>query len=674
MPAEHAPGERTVDELTALRAVVEGTAAKTGHEFYSALVENLARALDTCGAWVTEYLEERHRLRALAFWLDGERLDGIEYDIRGTACEAAIQRGLLHVPDQVLELYAGSPEGEGQASLGRRFRECGVVSYLGVPLVGDGRRVIGHLAVLDRRPMPRDDRMVALFEVFATRALAEMRRMRLESELREREEKLGRLVGGAMDGIVELDGDGNVTLMNAAAEKIFGGSTAGFAGRPFADFLVPEARDKLEGLVRRLGRSPEGERFVWIAGGLTARRADGTEFPAEATLSRYDARGRPFHTLILRNVDDRLEAERTIHRLTAHTEYLREEIRSEHDFGAIIGESQAISRVLRDVGSVAATDASVLIIGETGTGKELFARAIHEGSRRRDRPLITVNCAAVPAGLIESEFFGHERGAFTGATQRRQGRFELADHGTIFLDEIGDLPLDLQGKLLRVLQEGAFEPVGSSRTRTVDVRVLSATNRDLGRAVAEGRFREDLYYRLNVFPIRLPALRERGDDVVRIASSFVRSLAGRLGRPAASLSAEDVQALRSYTWPGNVRELRNVVERALITSQGGSLGLSGVLPRAAHVASSGVAAAIPASRTVSPASDGGSGSTSKPSGGVLTVDALKDLERDNLVRALEATGWRVGGDNGAARLLGTKPSTLRSRMAALGITKTTNPD
>jgi len=401
--------DRMIDEHAALRFVVEGTAGETGQDFYAALVEKLAHVLDTCGAWVTEYLEERRHLRALAFWLEGERLDGLEYDIRGTACETAIdETRLVHIPDKLLTLYSGVPDGgEGQASLGRRMREMGVVSYLGVPLLGDDRRILGHLAVLDRRPMPRDERMVALFEIFATRALAEMRRLRLEAELREREEKLGQLVGSAMDGIVEFDGDGNITLMNAAAEKVFGGGAAGFVGRPFGGLLVPEAREKLEGLVRRLGASRAGERFVWIAGGLTARRTDGTEFPAEATLSRYDVRRRPFHALILRNVDDRLEAERTIHRLTAETEYLREEIRTERDFGSIIGESPAIARVLRDVENVATTDASVLITGETGTGKELFARAIHEASRRRGKPLITVNCAAVPANLIEREFFGH---------------------------------------------------------------------------------------------------------------------------------------------------------------------------------------------------------------------------------------------------------------------------
>jgi PAS domain S-box-containing protein len=646
--------KRTIDEQAALRAVVEGTAAETGEAFYGALVENLAATLDTCGAWVTEYDAARRRLRALAFWFAGERLDGLEYDIRGTACETAInETRLVHIPDRVLSIYGGSPDHDpGQAALGQRMSERGVLSYLGVPLLGEDRRVLGHLAVLDDRPMPRDERLVALFEVFATRAVAEMRRLRLEAAVREREAKLDRLIAGAMDGIVEFDVDGRVTLINPAAERVFGGTADALLGRPICELLTAEGRDKLDGLLRRLAEAPAGERSVWIAGGLTARRADGAEFPAEATLSRYAARRGPCHALILRSVHDRLEAERTIDRLAAQTAYLREEIRAEHDVGAIVGESPAIAAVLRDVARVAATDAAVLISGETGTGKELFARAIHEASRRRDKPLISVNCAAVPAHLIESEFFGHERGAFTGATQRRQGRFELADGGTIFLDEIGDLPLDLQGKLLRVLQEGEFEPVGSSRTRRVDARVLSATNRDLERAVAAGQFREDLYYRLNVFPLRLPPLRARGDDVVRLAAAFVTSLAPRLGVPAAALSNDDVVALRGYHWPGNVRELRNVIERALITAGGGRLDIGAALrPSTA-----------PAEAPAAPP-----GAAAPHAGDVLTVDGLRGLERSNILRALEAAGGRISGPDGAAARLGTKPSTLRSRMAALGI-------
>ncbi len=267
-----------------------------------------------------------------------------------------------------------------------------------------------------------------------------------------------------------------------------------------------------------------------------------------------------------------------------------------------------------------------------------------------------VNCAAIPATLIESEFFGHERGAFTGATQRREGRFALADGGTIFLDEIGELPLELQGKLLRVLQEGEFEPVGGSRTRKIDVRVIAATNRDLERAARDGGFRADLYYRLSVFPLRLPPLRERGDDVVLLADAIAGKLARSLGRSIPPLGLSDVAALKSYPWPGNVRELRNVLERAIITSVDGRLHLDRALPLAGTTAS-------PARREPGQDDD------------ILSERRLRELERDNMLAALARAGWRVGGAGGAAQLLGVSPSTFKSRMKSLGIRRAdTAPD
>jgi len=314
----------------------------------------------------------------------------------------------------------------------------------------------------------------------------------------------------------------------------------------------------------------------------------------------------------------------------------------------ILGQSKALRHVLEEVQQVAATDATVLIQGETGTGKELFARAIHAGSRRRAEAMITVNCAAIPAQLIESEFFGHEKGAFTGATAKREGRFALADRGTIFLDEIGELPLELQAKLLRVLQEGAFEPVGSGRTQKVDVRVVAATNRDLRREAAEGRFREDLFYRLNVFPIQLPPLRERPEDIPLLAQAFARRFSQRLGKPVAPLTPDCTAQLQSYSWPGNVRELGNVIERAVITAVAGRMNFSRALPE-----------------TV--ASNAADSMIEETSERILNAAELEELERRNYVRALENCGWRVSGDNGAARLLGLNASTMSSRMKALGI-------
>jgi transcriptional regulator with GAF, ATPase, and Fis domain len=306
--------------------------------------------------------------------------------------------------------------------------------------------------------------------------------------------------------------------------------------------------------------------------------------------------------------------------------------------------------LLHDVKQVADTNATVLLQGETGTGKELIAGAIHDSSYRSKKALIKVNCAAIPATLIESEFFGHVKGAFTGATGERQGRFALADGGTIFLDEIAELPIDLQSKLLRILQEGEFEPVGGANTVKVDVRVIAATNRDLSKMVREGTFREDLYFRLNVFPLQIPPLREREDDIVLLANAFIENYSKRMGRTVEPLSRECIRLLKSYDWPGNVRELQNIIERAVITSRNGRLNLERALPEMFARENS----SSPTSRKIIDDQ-------------IHTVDELRELERNNLIKALEKSQWRVSGAEGAARLLGMKPTTLSSRLKALGI-------
>ncbi len=292
--------------------------------------------------------------------------------------------------------------------------------------------------------------------------------------------------------------------------------------------------------------------------------------------------------------------------------------------------------VLYRLEQVAATDTTILILGETGTGKELIARALHQISVRHNRPLIKINCAALPANLIESELFGHEKGAFTGAGTRQIGRFELADGATLFLDEIGELPLELQPKLLRVLQEGEFEPLGSSRTRTVDVRVLAATNRDLELDVRAGRFREDLYYRLNIYPLTLPPLRERPDDIPMLVSAFVKKYAPKLGKTITEIPQHTLRMLQAYEWPGNVRELENIIERAVILTRGHVLQVE-----------------IPQPRTFEPDLS-------------RTLDAV---EREYITQVLQSTNWRIEGPKGAALILGMNPGTLRSRMTKLGIAK-----
>ncbi len=631
-------GRPALDEDAALRFLLEGTARETGQAFFRALVNILAQALGTLGAWVTEYDPARRRLRALAFWLGDDFIDW-EGDIDGTPCAKVVEGAhLVLIPDRIFELYPGDPD----------LRGTGAVSYMGVPLLDGDGSVLGHLAVLDTRPMPDTPRLQAVFQLFAERASAELRRLRAEAAVREREEKLARLVDGAMDAIVELDSELRVTHVNAAAETIFGEPEAALAGRDFRTLLAPAHREKLAGLARALDGTSAEKSSTWIAGGLQARGADGREFPAEATLSSHRRGGRRFHTLILRDVNDRGAAEERIRSLTAEARVLREELRALEGFEGILGRSEELAAVLRDVEQVADTDASVLILGETGTGKELVASAIHRASGRRERPLVRVNCAAIPANLVESELFGHEKGAFTGANERREGRFALADGGTIFLDELGELSLELQVKLLRVLQGGEFEPVGSSRTRRVDVRVLSATNRDLVAMMKEGKFREDLYYRLSVFPIQLPPLRRRGEDVLLLAEHFAGRFARKLGRALLPLDEGCRRRLLAYDWPGNVRELANVIERAVITSREGRLNLDRSLPEPA-----GAEAASAAPEAEPPR--------------IRTVAELEELERINLRRALEAARWKVAGAGGAAELLGMKPSTLASRMKALGI-------
>lgn len=327
-------------------------------------------------------------------------------------------------------------------------------------------------------------------------------------------------------------------------------------------------------------------------------------------------------------------------RLQAENIYLQEEIKLDHNFDEIISTSTSFKKALRNVEQVASTDATVLILGETGTGKELIARALHTLSRRKERPLVKVNCAALPANLIESELFGHEKGAFTGALGRKIGRFELADRGTIFLDEIGDLPLDLQAKMLRVLQEGEFERVGGTQTLKVDVRVIAATNRDLKQATRVGEFREDLFYRLNVFPITLPPLRERREDIPLLINHFIKKYGAKLGKKIFHVPQKVMKTLQAYHFPGNVRELENIVERAIILAKDETLQMDESLEL-----------------------------LKSPSTPALNAGTLEEVERKYIVSVLQETNWRIEGPKGAALRLGINSNTLRSRMQKLGIRK-----
>jgi transcriptional regulator with GAF, ATPase, and Fis domain len=403
---------------------------------------------------------------------------------------------------------------------------------------------------------------------------------------------------------------------------------------------TPEAQRRVKEAFASVGRGTDTSGVL-----LELRRKDDGRPVWVHWWSRPERSGKYTRTMIV-DVTERVLVEQEKARLQQQNLYLQEEIKSVHNFDEIIGQSPALTAVLGNVQRVAATDATVLITGETGTGKELIARAVHYASNRKDKPLIKVNCAALPAGLVESELFGHEKGAFTGAIARRVGRFELAHGGTLFLDEIGELPAEAQAKLLRVLQEREFERVGGTAPIKVDVRVLAATNRDLLQAVREKTFREDLFYRLSVFPVQLPPLRNRKEDIPPLTLFLVNKFAARIGRRIDGVDRETMCRLVAYHWPGNVRELENVIERAVILAASPTLEIGpDVLP--VNV-----------------------GTTACEDRAPEQPATLEANEREHILTVLGQTGWIVEGPRGAAKILGLHPNTLRSRMKKLGIRRT----
>jgi PAS domain S-box-containing protein len=620
-----------------INGLVKSTFAHTGHEFLRALVRSAALAMNVSGVWVTEYLPERQTLRAVAFWLNDHYVEDYEYAIPGTPCEQVIDnRCLIHYPERIIELF---PEDVDLVKLN-------AVSYAGVPLLGPDGILLGHFSALDSKPLHLTDHIETVFWFFAARASAELSRIQRESVLRDSEERLSQLFEGVMDAIVELDDCFQIVRANCSAAALFDLPPAAAVGRGFTGFLTDGSAQKLQLIAQQL---TECEQYsAWIPRGLHLTRADGTRVLAEASISRFEGQGQNRYSLILRNVHEQLAAEERDLEAESEAPLSHIELKARQPIIEIIGESSSMREVVSAIRKVAGTPATVLINGETGTGKELVARAIHNSSQRASKPFVRVNCAAIPATLWESEFFGHEKGAFTGAATRRVGRFELAQGGTIFLDEVGELPLELQPKLLRILQEHEYEPVGSSQTRKVDVRVLAATNRELPSEVAAGRFREDLYYRLNVFPITVPPLRERGGDVEVLAQQFIDRLTSRLRIPRPNLTADCLRRLRAYHWPGNVRELENMVERAVILTQDGTLSLRTVLPLESLRVSGGVKG---------PALGGQ----------IRTKNDLREMEREAIMQALERAGWKVAGAQGAAQALGVPASTLASRMKSLNI-------
>lgn len=626
-----------------LQNIVRGTSSEVGEDFFSALVVNLSEALNVPAAWVSEYTAGYDQMHSLAFLLDGELITDVIFPVAGTPCEVVMKGGeLVYFAEKVAGNFPDDPD----------LVSMGMVSYAGVPFLDPSGKALGHVAVMDRCSMLNKDFILGVLKIFASRAGAELIRIRAEREVKQRERKLAHLLESAPDSIVELGPDLQVLMLNDEACKLLGVTSADCLGRPFADFFARTELCGVNRLISKIKESCNSQQKTWLPGHLAISRPDKSEIPVELTVSHFLENDQSRFILIIRNINERLAAEEELRSLRLETQLLKEELSDILKSGNIIGTSSAILKVLNDVKQVARTNATVLINGQTGSGKELFARLIHDTSKRSDKPLVKVNCAAIPSGLIESELFGHVKGAFTGALEKRVGRFALADGGTIFLDEIGELPIDLQPKLLRVLQEGEFEPVGSSKTITVNVRIIAATNRDLKEMIEQQTFREDLYYRLSVFPIDLPSLCERGDDIVLLAETFIEKYSKEMGKSVLPyLTNEQKHRLKSYSWPGNIRELQNVIERAVITSQDRLIDLERSLPDQQDKTVLNTAAPTLADQ---------------PSQ-ILNAEQMKSLEKINIERALKQTGGRVSGEEGAAQLLGLPTSTLNSRIKALGI-------
>jgi PAS domain S-box-containing protein len=612
------------DEVAALRAIVEGTARQTGQEFFQSLVRHLAAAIDVHYAFVAEFTNIRTRVHTLAYWAK-DRIDtNVEFDLAGTPCEEVVRGNLCHHPVSVKDKFP----------LDKPLMEMGIESYLGVPLRNEQGEVLGHLAVFDERPMPEEPRKLFTFRIFADRAAAELTRLRLERSLRESEERYRDLYEEAPIAYVKEDLESRFISANRAAMRILGITPEEVAGT-VGKSLVPdtsEAQRRVQEAFTSIGRGTDTSGVI-----LELRRKDNGKPIWIQWWSKPEPGGQFTRTMFV-DITEQVLAEREKARLWAQNSYLQEEIKSVHNFEEIIGRSPLLLGVIDNVRRVAPTEASVLIAGETGTGKELIARAIHSASKRQDRPLIKVNCASLPTGLVESELFGHEKGAFTGAIARRIGRFELADQGSIFLDEVGEIPLEAQAKLLRVLQEREIDRVGGKAPFKVDVRVIAATNRDLLKAVREKTFREDLYYRLNVFPISLPPLRERREDIPSLVHFLINKFKMRIGKRIDGVAPETMRLLLDYSWPGNIRELENVLERSVILASGPTLEIDrDFLPDSA-----------------SPAPQ---------------ASSLEEVERRHMEAVLKQTDGVIDGPRGAAKILGLHPNTLRSRLKKLGISR-----
>ena len=645
--------------------IANGVSGETGEAFFRSLVRRLARALGADWVMVGALQPDGERITTLAVHgPDGEAAP-LEYNLAGTPCADLAERQVYSYPNGVYRLF---PRDELLVAMRAE-------GYVGSPLVDSAGRSLGLICAITQQPLENPRLAEALIRIFAVRAAAELERKNYEEALAHGEERFRTFVEHANEGVMwcKLEQPLSMDLpeeeqldhiykycyvadCNDQAARIFGFARAEELIGARLDVIIPRSEqggvERILAGIRSGWSSSQLERTFGARHLLMTRDGviENGKLLSVWTTARDITALKQAEAEVLRLNEELSSRLKQVSALQARLEqdnaYLLDEIRSEHNLGDMVGGSPKFRDLTERIHLVASTTATVLITGETGTGKELVAWAIHNLSPRSNRPLVKVNCAAISAGLVESELFGHVKGAFTGATDRRVGRFEYADGGTLFLDEVTELPLETQAKLLRVLQEQEFEAVGSNRTVKVDVRLLAASNRDLAHLVQEGRFRMDLYYRLLVVPVEVPPLRERREDIPLLAAHFVRRLSRQFGRRVERISEKMMRELVAYEWPGNVRELENFLARAIVLCPGDTLDMP-------------LLAAEP----------GASASPASLNNDSLSLEAT---ERKHMESVLASTGWLIEGANGAAAILKLNPSTLRSRMRRLGISRPRN--
>ncbi len=635
--------------------IAKGVSGATGEAFFHSLVRHVARALNAEYVLVGALHPSGERISTLAIHGPTGDLPVLEYGLEGTPCAHVVEQQVCSYPSGVSQLF---PQDEMLVS-------AGAEGYVGSPMMDSSGRCLGLICAITRRPLASPKLAEALLTIFAASAEAELERKNYEEALAHSEERFRAFGDHSDEGVVWVKQEQPIAMDRPEDEQIehyyrnayvadCNDQAAKLFGFTRAEELIGQ---RLEAISPR-GDPDQVERLrTGIRNGWNFSQVERSLGGRELLMTRHGVVENGMLQSVwvtARDITELKQAEAEVLRLNAELEghlekltvlqtrlekdnaYLLEEIRSEHNLGEMVGASEKFRELTERIHLVASTSATVMISGETGTGKELVARAIHDLSPRSNRPLVKVNCAAISAGLVESELFGHVKGAFTGATERRIGRFEYADGGTLFLDEVTELPLETQAKLLRVLQEQEFEPVGSNRTVKIDVRLLAATNRNLAELVHEGRFRADLYYRLLVVPVEVPALRDRRSDIPQLATHFVQRLSRQFGRSVQRISESMMHEMMAYDWPGNVRELENFLARAIVLCHGDTLDMRlGVTEGAPEVA-----------------------------GGRLTLEAV---ERKHIESVLASTGWVLEGPQGAAAILRVNPSTLRSRMRRMGI-------